>query len=394
MKPVYVWTDLGGKPTLVGATNIDRGSGIFRYAPDYGGPAIDPINLPVSDAEYRTTANKGVFGVLADAGPDSWGRRVLAQMHPKRMSNAGPLDVLVLAQGGVGSLLFSSSRDTCKPRHPGLLRDQLGAAAEGAQTIDQGRDLRAATHALLHGSTGLGGAHPKVQIHDGHDAWIAKFRSHDDIAETPLIEWAYMRLAAECRILVADVERTAIGERHALLVRRFDRSASATLHYASAHALWNQTHFQQRDLLNWASYAGIAELRRKLPGGSVKIDAAQLFRRMVFNVLIGNTDDHGRNHGFLMDSQGEWSLAPAFDLLPTLPGGDLQALGVGPLGATRDITNISEGAALFGLDRREAREIINDTQAMITARLADLLHEAGVSAADHALCEQRRLSRT
>src|SRR3546814_12542699 len=82
-------------------------------------------------------------------------------MHPKRMSSAGPLDVLVLAQGGVGSLLFSASRDACKPRHHGLLRNQPGAAAEGAQTIDQGHDLPPATHALLHGSPGLAGAHPK-----------------------------------------------------------------------------------------------------------------------------------------------------------------------------------------------------------------------------------------
>src|SRR3546814_19208192 len=87
-------------------------------------------------------------------------------MHPKRMSSAGPLDVLVLAQGGVGSLLFSASRDACKPRHHGLLRNQLGAAAEGAQAIDQGHDLRAATNALLPGSPALGGAPPTVQIHD------------------------------------------------------------------------------------------------------------------------------------------------------------------------------------------------------------------------------------
>src|SRR3546814_3073716 len=134
-----------------------------------------------------------------------------------------------------------------------------------------------------------------------------------------------MRLAAECGIHAAKVERTAIGERHALLIRRFDRSADTTLHYASAHALWNRARFQERDLLGWASYAGIAELRRRLPGGSVKADARELFRRMAFNVLIGNTNDHGRNHGFLMNRAGEWSLAPAFDLLPTLPGGDRQA---------------------------------------------------------------------
>src|SRR3546814_11989420 len=103
-------------------------------------------------------------------------------MHPKRMSSAGPLDVLVLAQGGVGSLLFSASRDACKPRHHGLLRNQLGAAAEGAQAIDQGHDLPPAHHALLNGSTGLGGAHPTEQIPTRHKAWLPNFGSPENIA--------------------------------------------------------------------------------------------------------------------------------------------------------------------------------------------------------------------
>src|SRR3546814_15267900 len=107
-----------------------------------------------------------------------------------------------------------------------------------------------------------------------------------------------MRLAAECGIHAAKVERTAIGERHALLIRRFDRSADTTLHYASAHALWNRARFQERDLLGWASYAGIAELRRRLPGGPVKAAARELFPRMAFNVLMGNRDAQGRTQSF------------------------------------------------------------------------------------------------
>src|SRR3546814_2718620 len=99
---------------------------------------------------------------------------------------------------------------------------------------------------------------------------------------------------------------------------------------------------------DWSSDVCSSDL---LPGGSVKADARELFRRMAFNVLIGNTDDHGRNHSFLMNRAGEWSLAPAFDLLPTLPGGDRQALGVGPRGAARDIANIIAGAALLEIGR-------------------------------------------
>src|SRR3546814_9237743 len=89
-----------------------------------------------------------------------------------------------------------------------------------------------------------------------------------------------------------------------------------------------------------------------------------------------------------MNRAGEWSLAPAFDLLPTLPGGDRQALGVGPRGAARDIANIIAGAALLGIDQREARKMVDDTNAVITGRLPALLNEAGVSAADRARSEE------
>lgn len=124
----YVWTDLGGAARRVGLVTVERTAGEFNYANGYAdesGHSIDPINLPLRKGEvFRTTANKGLFGVLQDAGPDTWGRRVLKSINATWMSRASELQILMRASGhGVGALLFSASRDAVKSardRHPSL----------------------------------------------------------------------------------------------------------------------------------------------------------------------------------------------------------------------------------------------------------------------------------
>ena len=394
--PCYVWTDLFGEPRLIGATELAGDIGEFRYAPPFLESklsSIDPINLPLDRAAFTTRANKGVFGVLADAGPDTWGKRVLASLHPRRMANATGLDILLMTGGhGTGALLFSQSRARAQPRQTGIALADLGAAAEGAQQIEMGEVLREQVKQLLQFGSSLGGVHPKVAVQDETGVqWIAKFRGREDIVDAPRVEWATMTLARECGIDAAGVKLTAVGERAALLVERFDRTANGVLHYASAHALWNKVSASASDALGWASYAGLVALRRKLPGGNVKDDARELFGRLAFNVIIGNTDDHGRNHGFLMDASGAWRLAPAFDVLPTAGGGDVQALGAGPAGQERSLENVIAGAAAFGLNQPTAKEIVESIHAKVKDRLPRLLHQARLPAADRALIAARSL---
>ncbi|HUR40760.1 MAG TPA: type II toxin-antitoxin system HipA family toxin [Verrucomicrobiae bacterium] len=383
--PVYVWSDLWGKPELVAGASIDGRTGIFRYAPTFVAaqhPSIDPLNLSLADEDYRTGANAGVFGVLADAGPDGWGRRVLKSRHPKRMANASVLDVLVMSGGhGTGSLLFSLSRDAVKRRPDGISLADLGAAAEAAYQVEMGEVLRGPLHELMRAGSSLGGIHPKIAVtHEGAE-WIAKFRGREDVVDSPRVEWAAMRLARECGIDAAEVRLTAVGERASVLVRRFDRHPIQ--HYASAHALWNRARMREDALQDWASYAGIVDLRRRLPGGDPRKDAEELFRRLVLNVVIGNTDDHGRNHGFLMDTAGAWRLSPAFDVLPNV--GDtatVQALGAGPDGPERSPDNVIRGAAAFSLDRKRAGDIVEEISARVHEHFSRLLREAGVPEAD------------
>ncbi len=384
--PFYVWSDLGGKPQLVGATQVDGGEGRFRYAPDYlqrSAPAIDPLNLPARADEYRTRANRGVFGVLADAGPDAWGRRVLTALHPRSMGRAGELDVLLMTSGhGSGALLYSASRDAVKPRPAGIRLRDLGAAAEAAHHIEMGKVLREQLRQLIEAGSSLGGMHPKVAVAADDGEWIAKFRSREDAIETPRIEWAAMKLARLCGIAAAEVRLAAVGEQPVLLVRRFDRGARGPLHYASAHALWNRERAREDDARDWSSYAGIAQLRRLLPGKGVRADSEELFRRLVFNVVIGNTDDHGRNHGFLMDAAGAWHLAPAFDVLPTAGGGAAQALGAGPAGRERSLENVLAGAAAFGLSQPKARQLVSAIHAGVRRGYKRLLRQARAAPSD------------
>lgn len=380
MTPVYIWTDLFGAPRLVGATTIENGQGIFRYANDYlaeGLPALDPLNLPTRDEEFRTRANGGLFGVLADAGPDAWGRRVLTALHPRRMATAGPLEVLLMSSGhGAGALLFSGSRDRAEGRGASLALKDLGAAAEAAQEVEAGAVLREQLRQLLAMSSALGGVHPKVAVTDDGE-WIAKFASREDVIATPRVEWATMELARACGIGAAEVRLVALAERPALLVRRFDRGPLR--HYASAHALWNRARAREEDAQDWASYAGLVELRRHLPGDEVRRDIEEVFRRLVFNVLVGNTDDHGRNHGFLMDAAGNWRLAPAFDVLPAVgASAELQALGAGPAGRERSIENVLAGCSGFGVRRPQAVQIVRKMQMCVRGRFPELLDRAGV----------------
>ncbi len=383
-----VWSDLGGTLVRVGLVTHAGRRGEFNYVDPYldsAGPAIDPINLKVAREVYRTGTNHGVFGVIDDTGPDSWGRRVLKTLEPEKYATAGPLDLLLMSSGyGIGSLMLSRDARARPRRYRGVSRAQLGGAAESAHTIELGGVPAANLRELMRAATSAGGAHPKIQVTDDDGTeWIAKFRSVDDVIETPRVEYATMQLARlHCGINAARVDLSAIGERSAVLVKRFDRE-HGNEHYASAHALWNRETAAADATNTWATYAGIVALRQALPGEGVSDDAVELFRRMVFNVIIGNTDDHGRNHGFLMDPAGKWRLAPAFDVLPAMRNQvHVHALGIGPRGPVRSFENVLGGVANFGLDAKKAAGMIREIGDGVRTHYPRLLQEARCTGSD------------
>nr|WP_301334447.1 HipA domain-containing protein [Solimonas sp. SE-A11] len=279
--------------------------------------------------------------------------------------------------------MFSESPDIKPKRRKGIQRADINAAAEAAHAVEIGEVPRAQLRLLLQSSVSAGGMHPKVAVSDADgNEWLAKFKSVEDVIDTPRVEWASMQLARLCDIDAAEVTLSAMAERSALLVRRFDREDGIE-HYASAHGLFNQRTLSAKRVGTWASYAGVAQLRRQLPGQGVTADVRQIFQRMVFNVMIGNTDDHARNHGFVMNAAGEWRLSRAFDVLPNFKDQHRDhALEVGPRGTEGSYENVMDGVAQFGLDSSQGARIIRDMAERVRENLPRLLTEARCAAAD------------
>jgi serine/threonine-protein kinase HipA len=339
---------------------LDRNLGEFSYAGswlrnEHGRSfPLDPVNLPLSSETFFTTKRGGLPGVLADTTPDRWGQRLLHLTRQSPMSTSN----LLLATGDerVGCLAFSQS-----PQPPAAAPSFLpfGTRAQIANAFDRivkGEDADPKFLALYRAGASLGGVRPKAVVeHDGH-LWIAKFSRHDDEIDQCAAEHATMRLAAICDIQAAQTQLIDVGAgRRALFVKRFDRSPAPgfcpTAHFISALSLLDIDETSME-----GSYAQIAGVLRRHGAAHLR-DREELFRRMLFNVLCGNRDDHLKNHALLRDQNG-WRLSPAFDVVPqTAIVERVQAIAVGMLGGIPTIENCLSCCGEFGLSQDAAKTI-------------------------------------
>lgn len=355
---------------------------------------IDPVELPLSDQTYETTRLKGMFGALRDAAPDYWGRRVV-EKH-SGFAALGELDYLLHSPDDrAGALGFGTGREP-----PAPLRDynrtvdleRLQALADrliaeeapdaNATEIEQAEDL------LLLG-TSMGGARPKAVVEDDAQLWLAKFNRRDDPFNHARVEHSMLVLARECGISSAESRVTRAGGRDVLLVKRFDRVPMGHGAYRRARMLSALTilragdSHQDRD--RW-SYVRLAEELRRL-SREPKGDAAELFRRMTFNALISNADDHPRNHAVIAPDQ-EFRLSPAYDLIPhlqiSIEHRDL-ALTIGDYGRYANAENLVSQSSRFLLQREEAARVIDEMEACVRSRWYPVARREGVTEQD---CEK------
>jgi serine/threonine-protein kinase HipA len=371
-------------------------AGRFVYGKSYlENPAavpMDPVELKLGANTYQTTALKGVFGALRDAGPDYWGRRVI-EKHAG-LAALGEIDYLLCAPDDhAGALGFGIGPKPPSPQRKFNKTLDLGKLIELADAIIANEDVADDPEAgqvedLMLIGTSMGGARPKAVVEDDDGLWIAKFNRPDDKWNHARVEHAMLELARACGLTVSRSRIQTAGKRDVLLVKRFDREKTET-GYLRARMISGLTLLRTEDTHQhrerW-SYVLLAEELRRI-SAQPREDAAELFRRMVFNALISNTDDHPRNHAAIAKDK-DWKLSPAYDLTPSTPISmerrDL-AMTCGDLGRYANGINMLSQCARFHLSRGEAEAIIDAMEAQVRATWYETARREGVSEQD---CER------
>lgn len=353
-----------GKSALAGTVALNQTAGSFTYSSSWltqdRAYPLDPVNLPLSDAPHTVRNQNRVHPVFSDAGPDDWGTQVLLAGHTRLPANE--IERLLATSGhGVGCLQFSLSRSQPKTIKPVPTIDLLEELQQAAQQIIENKPVDPVLLAILMPASSLGGARPKVTLSKDEHTYLAKFSRPNDPFNTPRVEYATMLLAQKCGITVPDVSVCRAGKSDVFLIRRFDRMGHQKQHYISAHSLFNRERIRMVSdaYHDPCSYIALAKIIRT-HCRDWRTDSMELFRRLLFNVIVGNTDDHARNHGLTFDpADPGWKLSPAFDLLPILSGSQQHALGIGKSGRLRSLENVLTAAPGFGIDESLAQQMLD-----------------------------------
>ncbi|OEU79580.1 MAG: phosphatidylinositol kinase [Desulfobacterales bacterium S5133MH4] len=332
----------------------DRGAlkGQFRYPPEYlENPKafpLDPLYLPLStDIFDADRPHAGVHGVFEDSLPDDWGRRLLVRRYKLvRKDQRIPQLLRLLGNRGLGALSYMEKgrpdlKTTGVPlRHLQELALLVERFEQDGAVDDDELSL------LFQAGSSPGGARPKAIVNDESGSYLAKFASARDQLDVVGLEAAAMELGRKAGIETADSRLLALGSRKCLLVKRFDiNEPGGRNHMISMQSLL------KADGYYYAGYRDMAQVIRHVstqPGQ----DLQRLYRQMVFNVMIGNTDDHLKNFLILYNDEG-WRLSPAFDLVPNIGFNREHVLRIGYDNRPPDLETLLQEARHFGLKRRQ-----------------------------------------
>jgi serine/threonine-protein kinase HipA len=407
----FVYITLPGQtePVTAGrfALSLDRRGtpeGRFVYGRSYleraNAVALDPVELKLSPRTYSTAALNGVFGALRDASPDYWGRRViqrhLGKAQPGEMEyllyspddRAGALGFGLNQTPPASKRSFNQTLDLAKVQ---AIADSIVADDDrpdgdhDAAGADDHADDRDQVEKLMVIGTSMGGARPKAVVENEAGLWIAKFNRPDDTWNSARVEHAMLILARACGLTTAENRVVEVAGRDVLLVKRFDREKTQA-GYLRARMISALTLLRTEDTYQsrakW-SYVLLAEEVRRVCADPAQ-NAAELFRRMSFNALISNIDDHPRNHA-LIAKETEWKLSPAYDLTPAVPVSmdrrDL-ALECGDAGRFANAGNLLSQSARFLLEPGEAAAMIDAMEAQVRSTWYATARAAGVSERD------------
>lgn len=398
-KKIYVYENFSSSEPLL--------AGVLYFSPTRGGEScafeydrtwlkrmpsflsLDPELMPFPGRQYP--AGKSVFGVFSDASPDRWGRvlmnrreRVIAQKESRKPRKLYDSDYLigVYDETRMGGLRFktdpdgpflSDDKETAIP--PWARLRTLEEAARNYERDETGLQEKWLDQLVRPGSS-LGGARPKATVIDEKGAlWIAKFPSKHDENDSGAWEKVVHDLAEMCGLHVPEARVEKLSKYGSTyLVRRFDRDGNKRIHYASAMTLLGKTDGASSE--DGSSYLDIASFI-KSHGANPKADLVELWKRIVFNMVVSNTDDHLRNHAFLLAARG-WTLSPMYDVNPE-PYGDELSLNVDETNNRISIELAMSVAERFGISKKDADVISQEIRKTVKGHWAYLAKSCGLS---------------
>ena len=396
---VWVWLPDATQPVVAGLLSRQGQQLVFNYGRSYlarsDAIALYAPELPLQSGSIPLIAGLSMPSCLRDASPDAWGRRVLInRKFGVKGADASEFELdeltYLLESGSdrIGALDFQMSATQYVPRQP--KQASLEELQTAAEKVEKGVPLSPELdQALLHG-TSLGGARPKVLLDDGKRKYIAKFSANNDLYSVVKAEFIAMRLALKAGLNVASVAlRTAMGK-DVLVIERFDRVAEGDQwrRRAMVSAL---TLFELDEMMAaYASYEKLAEIIRHR-FSEPKATLRELFSRIVFNILSGNTDDHARNHAAFWNGK-QLSLTPAYDICPQSRSGQQASQAMLIHGGDRSshLSTCIAAASSFLLAREEAIAIINHQVNVIEHEWQAICDEASLSEVDRALFWRRQ----
>jgi serine/threonine-protein kinase HipA len=309
-------------------------------------------DLPLVGGEFLPQERDSAVGAVDDARPDRWGERLIRFLDkPPRLSL---LEYLYFAgDDRFGALGVSLSAERYEPRRLGSLPTLADTETihELVRKVLHNEPVPEAQKRLVSPGVTMGGARPKALIEIDGVQWVIKFAEGGEPIDAPLVEHAAMTLAARAGIRCAETRALRLHDGHAVAVRRFDRQGGRRVHALSAHVALRAA----GERFGYPELAQLLRRRGVIEGGVHVEQMRELFRRMVFNILIDNTDDHEKNHVLLVDeATQQWRLSPAFDLLPSGQALGYQQMRVGEQQADSTLHNAMSMCRLFALKKDEA----------------------------------------
>ena len=392
-----VWLDCDlGPPCLVGTLAHDRGQIRFHYERAWLGDArafaLDP-DLSLDEAPFFPKPELGNFGVFLDSSPDRWGQTLMKrrealqakdEKRPARTLYAWNFLIGVqdfTRQGALrfrlaGTAEFLDNEKRAAPPITTLRELEAVAYQLSSRRVDDLDALRKWLAVLVAPGASLGGTRPKANFTEVDGSlWIGKFPARDDDRDVGGWEHVVHGLAVKAGVDVPAAKVVRLNnEFHTFCVRRFDRANGARRFYASAMTMLRKEHSEGTSYLELAQF-----LRSKGDGAKVDADLEQLFRRLVFNVAVGNRDDHLRNHGFVLGANG-WRLAQAFDVNPNIDKAE-HVLNIDDSDNRPSLQTVLTTAAFYGQSPERGKQIVEEVSSAVDG-WRDAARKVGIARGD------------